>query len=101
MPRGVKKDPAARPAIERGIPEKLVNALLDVLGCDEDELTLDSKLVDDLGADSLDVVELGMHCEEEFLQRGVQVDDEMTDRWGHGGTVAIVLADLRALGAQL
>ena len=40
---------------------------------DEDEITMDTTFVDDLGADSLDLVDLVMSVEEEF---GVKVADE-------------------------
>lgn len=43
------------------------------IGLDESEITLGSTIVDDLGADSLDCVEIVMRCEEEF---GIDIDDE-------------------------
>jgi acyl carrier protein len=102
MPRGVakRKDPAERPAIARGIPEKVVDLLLDTVGCDEDDITLDSKLYDDLGADSLDIVELQMACEEAFSLPHYSLDEAVNERW-EVGTVADVLADLRKLGAKV
>lgn len=101
MPRGVKKkDPAARPAIERGIPEKVVDILLDHLGVDEEALTMDAKLVDDLGADSLDCVELEMAFEQELHLPAQSLDDEVAERWA-SGTLADVLADLRSRGARV
>ena len=47
------------------------------LGIDESRITLDSKFVDDLGADSLDQVELIMALEEEF---GVEIPDEAAEK---------------------
>lgn len=53
--------------------EKIVNIIVDQLGCDADSITEDSVILDDLGADSLDVVEMLMAIEENF---GVAVPDE-------------------------
>ena len=46
--------------------EKIKDILSEQLNVDEDEITMDSSFVDDLGADSLDIVELIMAMEEEF-----------------------------------
>lgn len=40
--------------------------LMDQLPIEDNEVTMDAKIVDDLGADSLDVVEIIMACEEDF-----------------------------------
>ncbi len=48
------------------ILEEVKNALSEHLGVDKAEIKEDSKLVDDLGADSLDLVELTMDLEEKF-----------------------------------
>ena len=53
--------------------ETIKKAIADVLGCDEDKITLEASLTDDLGADSLDAVELGMAIETET---GVAIADE-------------------------
>ena len=46
--------------------EKLIEIIADVLNVDEDEITMDTTFVDDLGADSLDVFQIIMGIEEEF-----------------------------------
>ena len=46
--------------------EKLKEIIADVLGCNEDEITMDTTFVDDLGADSLDIFQIIMGIEEEF-----------------------------------
>ncbi len=46
--------------------EKLRAIIVDVLNVDENEVTMDSTFVDDLGADSLDVFQIIMGLEEEF-----------------------------------
>ena len=46
--------------------EKIKSIVVDQLGVDEDQVTEDASFIDDLGADSLDTVELIMAFEEEF-----------------------------------
>ena len=46
--------------------EKLKEIIADVLNVDEDEITMDTTFVDDLGADSLDLFEMVMAFEEAF-----------------------------------
>ena len=46
--------------------EKVKSIIVDQLGATESTITLDSSFIDDLGADSLDIVELIMALEEEF-----------------------------------
>ena len=55
------------------IQEKLISIIADQLHIDEEAVTLDATLMGDLGADSLDVVELTMSLEDE-------IDFEMTER---------------------
>lgn len=51
--------------------------LQETLGVDEDELTKDSTLADDLGADELDIVEIAMQCEAVFK---IDIPDDTIDR---------------------
>jgi len=53
--------------------EKVKEVVVDQLDCNADEVKEDSKFIEDLGADSLDVVELVMALEEEF---GIEIPDE-------------------------
>ncbi len=46
--------------------EKVKTVIVDTLNLDEDEITMEANLMEDLGVDSLDVVELVMALEEEF-----------------------------------
>ena len=48
------------------INEKVKEIIIDQLGVDANEITEDASFIDDLGADSLDTVELVMALEEEF-----------------------------------
>ncbi len=52
---------------------KIISLIADKLGKDEKDIKLESKLVEDLGADSLDVIELVMAFEDEF---GISLPDE-------------------------
>ena len=53
--------------------DKLKELVVDQLGVEEDEVTMEASMQDDLGADSMDLVDLVMSVEEEF---GVKVADE-------------------------
>jgi acyl carrier protein len=46
--------------------EKLKDIIVEQFGIDEEDITLETSFVDDLGADSLDLVEMIMAAEEEF-----------------------------------
>ncbi len=59
------------------IPEKVKGIIVEQLGVDEDQVTEDAAFVDDLGADSLDQVELVMALEEEF---GLEIPDEDAEK---------------------
>ncbi len=52
---------------------KVKEVIIDKLGVDEDAIKTDAHFVNDLGADSLDTVELIMEFEEEF---GIEIPDE-------------------------
>ena len=51
--------------------------VVEQLGVDEAEVTIDSTFIDDLGADSLDIVELIMAFEEEF---NVEIPDDVAEK---------------------
>ena len=55
------------------VSEKVKSIIVEQLGVDEEEVTADASFVDDLGADSLDTVELVMAFEEEF---NLEIPDE-------------------------
>ncbi len=57
--------------------EKVRTIVADQLGVEADEVTPNSTFVDDLGADSLDIVELIMRFEEEF---SVEIPDEEAEK---------------------
>lgn len=59
------------------IEERVKNIIVEQLGVDGEEVGADAHFVDDLGADSLDTVELVMAFEEEF---GLEIPDEDAEK---------------------
>lgn len=57
--------------------DKLKEILVDVLGVKEEDIKAESKFVDDLGADSLDLVELIMSFEDKF---SIEISDEQAEK---------------------
>jgi len=57
--------------------EKITEIIIDKLGVDSKQITVDAKFIDDLGADSLDTVELIMQFEEEFE---IEIPDEDAEK---------------------
>ena len=57
--------------------EKIQAMLADALNLPVEKVTADAKIVDDLGADSLDVVELLSHLEDEY---GVMIPDDEVEK---------------------
>lgn len=53
--------------------EKVREIISEKLNVDQDEIKLESSIVDDLGADSIDLIELIMNLEEEY---GISISDE-------------------------
>ncbi len=59
------------------VEEKVKNVIIEQLGVSADEVVPEASFVDDLGADSLDLVELVMVLEEEF---GQEIPDEAAEK---------------------
>jgi acyl carrier protein len=59
------------------IVERVIKITIEQLGVSEEEVKIDSSFVDDLGADSLDTVELVMALEEEF---DTEIPDEEAEK---------------------
>jgi acyl carrier protein len=63
--------------MEMNAEEKVKNIIIEQLGVSADEVVPEASFVDDLGADSLDLVELVMVLEEEF---GREIPDEDAEK---------------------
>ncbi len=59
------------------VEDKLRTVVVEQLGSDRDTITDDSKFIEDLFADSLDIVELAMAAEYEF---GISIEDDEVDK---------------------
>jgi acyl carrier protein len=57
--------------------DKVKEIVVEQLGVDEAEVSMNSTFIDDLGADSLDIVELIMAFEEEF---NIEIPDEVAEK---------------------
>lgn len=57
--------------------DKVKEIIVDQLGVEEEEVVLEASFIDDLGADSLDIVELIMAFEEEF---DIEIPDEEAEK---------------------
>ena len=59
------------------VEEKVIEIIIDQLGVDEKQVNPEASFIDDLGADSLDTVELVMALEEEF---DIEIPDEDAEK---------------------
>ena len=64
-------------AAEKSIEQKVKDIIVEQLGVNADQVTPDAKFIEDLGADSLDTVELVMALEEEFE---IEIPDEDAEK---------------------
>ena len=71
-------------AAEKTIEQKVKDIIVEQLGVNPDQVTSDAKFIEDLGADSLDTVELVMALEEEF---GQEIPDEEAEKLQSVGDV--------------
>lgn len=68
--------------------EKVKKIISDKLGVESDKIKENSSFIDDLGADSLDVVDLAMALEDEF---GVRIEDDKLEKFITVGDVVSYL----------
>jgi acyl carrier protein len=71
-------------AADKSIEQKVREIIVEQLGVNLDQVTSDAKFIEDLGADSLDTVELVMALEEEF---GQEIPDEEAEKLQSVGDV--------------
>jgi acyl carrier protein len=74
------------------VPAKIKEVIVEQLGVDADRVKSEASFIDDLGADSLDIVELVMAMEEEF---SIEIPDEEAEKLK---TVNDVVAYLKSKG---
>ncbi|MFH1756533.1 MAG: acyl carrier protein [Pseudomonadota bacterium] len=63
--------------VEKTVERRVIEIIVEQLGVSTEEVTLEASFIDDLGADSLDLVELIMAMEEEF---GLEISDEDAEK---------------------
>lgn len=73
----MRKVPLKKEVKKLAVDERVKKIISEQLGVAEAEVVLDASFVDDLGADSLDTVELVMAFEEEF---GIEIQDEDAEK---------------------
>jgi acyl carrier protein len=78
--RGGPADQFKEEGVPMAVADRVKSIIVEQLGVDEDEVTLEASFTDDLGADSLDIVELVMAFEEEF---GIEIPDEEAEKIGN------------------
>ena len=72
------------------IEERVKNIIVEQLGVDADQVSPEASFVEDLGADSLDTVELVMAFEEEF---DIEIPDEDAEKMATVGNAVSYLAE--------
>ena len=70
--------------------DKMKDILVEQLECDPEDITMESLLVDDLGADSLDAIDIVMSVEETFK---VEVPDEIIEKIETVGDIVNYIED--------
>ncbi|MCB1127486.1 MAG: acyl carrier protein [Verrucomicrobiae bacterium] len=79
-------------AAEKSVEEKVKDIVVEQLGVKPEQVTPEAKFIEDLGADSLDTVELVMAFEEEF---GQEIPDEEAEKLQTVGDVIKYLEELQ------
>ena len=77
---------------DKPIDQRVRDIIVEQLGVKPDQVTPEAKFIEDLGADSLDTVELIMALEEEF---GIEVPDEQAEKLQSVGDVIKYIEDVQ------
>lgn len=85
------KSKTIKTIIMSDITSRVKAIIVDKLGVDESEVTLEASFTNDLGADSLDTVELIMEFEKEF---DIQIPDDQAEKIGTVGQAVQYIEDL-------
>ena len=78
---------------EKSIEQRVKDIIVEQLGVNADQVTAEAKFIEDLGADSLDTVELVMALEEEF---GAEIPDEQAEKLQSVGDVIKYVEELQS-----
>lgn len=78
---------------DKTIEQRIKNIIIEQLGVTADQVTPEAKFIEDLGADSLDTVELVMALEEEF---GLEIPDDEAEKLQSVGDVIKHVEDRQA-----
>lgn len=79
-------------AAEKSVEARIKEIIVEQLGVTADQVTPEAKFIEDLGADSLDTVELVMALEEEF---GNEIPDEEAEKLQSVGDVIKYIEEIR------
>ena len=77
---------------EKSIEQRVKDIIVEQLGVKPEQVTPEAKFIEDLGADSLDTVELVMALEEEF---GNEIPDEQAEKLQSVGDVIKFIEDVQ------
>ncbi|HKX63212.1 MAG TPA: acyl carrier protein [Verrucomicrobiae bacterium] len=80
-------------AAEKSVEARVKEIIVEQLGVNVDQVTPEAKFIEDLGADSLDTVELVMALEEEF---GHEIPDEEAEKLQSVGDVIKYIEEIRS-----
>tara|TARA_A100001037_G_scaffold140819_1_gene127630 strand:+ start:432 stop:674 length:243 start_codon:yes stop_codon:yes gene_type:complete len=78
---------------DKSIADRIKDIIVEQLGVNADQINPGAKFIEDLGADSLDIVELIMALEEEF---GTEIPDEEAEKLQTVGDVAKYIEDTQS-----
>ena len=78
---------------DKSIADRIKDIIVEQLGVNEDQIKPEAKFIEDLGADSLDTVELVMALEEEF---GTEIPDEEAEKLQSVGDVVKYIEDTQS-----
>ena len=77
---------------DKTIADRIKDIIVEQLGVNADQIKPEAKFIEDLGADSLDIVKLVMALEEEF---GTEIPDEEAEKLQTVGDVAKFIEDIQ------
>ncbi len=79
-------------AADKSIDQRIKDIIVEQLGVNADQVTPEAKFIEDLGADSLDTVELVMALEEEF---SIEIADEEAEKLQSVGDVIKYIEEIQ------